>query len=447
MDLEQYFNKKIELEIKQDHRSIKYSGILTNLTKKQGIRTYYFLKLNSGYNIGIDSHTIKSVKLLKAEKESIIHKKVQEIEKDDSKPIISLLHFGGTIASKVDYKTGAVIAEFSPEDLISMFPELKDIANIESEFIGNLWSQDLRFEHYNILAKQIEKEIKKGVKGIIVAQGTDTLHYTSAALSFMLKNCPVPVILVGSQRSSDRGSTDAALNLIDATYFIANSDFAGVAVCMHNSSSDDYCAIIPGTRARKMHSTRRDSFKTINANPYALVDFNNAFDKIVYVNKDYPKYNENAKFIVKYFDPKLKIAVIKQHTHMFAEEFLLYKDYDAIVIESTGLGNLPISEMDDATKEHSKIFNVLSEIIKRGTIIVLSPQTIFGRLNLNVYENARRQQEIGILGDNNDMTTETTFIKLAWLLSNYDNETTKELIMKNLRGELSDHIGYKKDFV
>jgi len=393
------------------------------------------LKLESGYNIGIDKSKIKSIKLVKAYAEK--KQKTAEIKADKKLPTISILHTGGTIASKVDYKTGGVIAKFSPSEIIDMFPELKKIANIKSRKIASMQSEMMRFVHYNLMAKEIEKEIKSGTDGIIITHGTDTMHYSSAALAFILEDLPVPVILVGSQRSSDRGSSDAGLNLISACYFIANSDFADVAICMHENLSDESCLILPALKTRKMHTSRRDAFRPINTTPIARVNFNEK--NISFLNKNYNK-KDKRKLRLRLINEKIKIGLIKTHTNMFAEEFLAYKNFDGLVIEGTGLGHLPNEEIDKYTKENKKIFTSLKEMIKKGLIVVMSSQTIYGRLQMNVYTPMRELQEIGVLGHLNDMTAETTFIKLAWLLSNYKKEEVKQLITKNLIGEISERV-------
>ncbi|MGB9749173.1 MAG: Glu-tRNA(Gln) amidotransferase subunit GatD [Candidatus Woesearchaeota archaeon] len=412
-----------------------------------------FIKLDNGYNIGFNPENIEEISILrkasKHNEEETLKKQegIEQIamEKDDKKPLITIIHTGGTIASRIDYKTGAVVANFTPKEILSLFPEINSFARIKSIFLANIWSQDIRFSHYNLISKEIKKEIDSGVDGIIVTHGTDTLHYTSAALSFILEDLGVPVILVGSQRSSDRASSDSALNLMNAVFFIARTDFSGVAICMHNSTNDDFCAILPGLKARKMHTSRRDAFKPINSKPIALVDYKK--DEIKFLTENYSRKDKKKKVNLKLFDEKVRVAVLKQHTNMFAEEFGFFKNYDGLVIESTGLGNLPISSNDNLTSEHKKIFETLKEMIKNGVVVVLAPQTIYGRINMNVYENQRKQKDIGILGNNIDMTPETTFIKLAWLLSNYSKAeiAKKDLISKNFRGEISERTGLEFD--
>ena len=405
-----------------------FSGIYIESNKKDVVT----IKLSSGYNIGVNKKEVKKIKLVKKNKKE---KTVKVLNVNKGLKKISILHTGGTVASTVDYKTGAVSPQFDSEEIINMFPELNEIATINSRLIGNIWSQDIRFVHFNILAREIKKEIESGAKGIIITHGTDFLHYTSAALSFALKNLPVPVLLVGSQRSSDRGSSDAGMNLINAVYFAVNSEMCDVGICMHNNMNDDYCAILPGLKTRKMHTSRRDAFKTINTKPWALVDYRKG--EIKYVDKSFNK-KVNGKLELNLFNEKLKIGLLKSTINMDAKQFLFFKNYDGLVIEASGIGNLPTSVLDRYTKDHKKIFNAL-KILTKKTVVVLAAQTIFGRLNMNVYSNQREMQEIGVLGHLNDMTPETTFVKLSWLLSNYKKDA-KDLLFENLKGEINERL-------
>jgi glutamyl-tRNA(Gln) amidotransferase subunit D len=391
------------------------------------------IKLDSGYNIGVEKKRIEGISLVSALPEKK-ETPSPSLKKDINLPTISILHTGGTIASKVDYKTGGVIANFSPAEMLQMFPELTKIANIESKQIAKMQSEMVRFVHYNIMADAVEREVRSGVDGIIITHGTDTMHYSSAALAFILENCPVPVILVGAQRSSDRGSTDSAANLINAAYFIANSDFSGVAICMHETIDDNNCLILPATKTRKMHTSRRDAFRPINTSAIARVNFEEGL--ISFLSK-YEK-KSSRKLEVKHIDERLRVGIIKTHTNMFASEFSAFSGFDGLVIEGTGLGHVPNEEIDNYTAENKKIQSALADLIKSGVISVMAPQTIYGRLQMNVYTPQRELQAIGVLGNLSDMTPETTFIKLAWLLSNFKRDEVKDLITKNLRGEISE---------
>ena len=388
------------------------------------------LKLKNGYNLGIEKKKIKQIKLISKYKQPESKKLPIHFNKDIK--TISILHTGGTLASEVSYETGGVIARFTPEEIISMFPELQKIANIKSKLISNMWSEDMNFNHYNLIAEEIEKELKNGSDGIIITHGTDTIALTAAALTFILEDLSAPVILVGSQRSSDRGSTDAKLNLISAAQFIVKTEFQSVAICMHESTNDDACLILPSLKTRKMHTSARDAFKAINDTPIARIT---SEGHITFL-KAHPK-KENKPLKLKLFNPKLKIGILKAHPNMISKEVSNYKGFDGLILEGVGLaGNFPINEIDKFTKENKKIHNEIKKLANKIPVIATS-QTIYGRINMNVYSTGRLLQEAGVLGNYLDIITETAFIKLSWLLSNYPKHKVKELIHENLHGETS----------
>ncbi|MFH1391477.1 MAG: Glu-tRNA(Gln) amidotransferase subunit GatD [Candidatus Diapherotrites archaeon] len=401
------------------------------------------LKLNSGYNIGIKiSDKLKVEKLEGSKKVSKGKKTI--VKQKPGLPKIAILHTGGTIASRVDYRTGAVYSSFDPDDLLAMFPELLDIANFSSKLISNMWSDDLRFTHFEAIGKAVEKAYKAGAEGIILGMGTDNMAVASAAMAFVLEKCPIPVIFVGAQRSSDRGSSDAAMNLICAAEFIAKTDFAGVALCMHYDSSDDKCVILPACKTRKLHSSRRDAFRAVNDTPIALVDYKSK--KIEFLKKDYERKSKE-KMVVK---PKFedKTGLLKIHINMFPEQFEFYtkNKYKGLVIEGTGLGHTPGHNPDGKLKLHEKFFPAIKKLVDSGCVVVMTTQTIFGRVHMHVYDKATDLVAQGVI-PGEDMLPNTAFVKLAWLLGNYKTEQVKELIGKNLRGEISEATPYEEEFL
>jgi len=393
------------------------------------------IKLDNGYNIGIDEKSVKEIKVIDKYKAKETH--IEKTKKDSKKPNITILHTGGTIASKVNYETGGVIAKFSPAELLEMFPELKKIANFDSKLIEQMFSEDMRFEHYKTIAHAVKKEIQKNVDGIIITHGTDTLGYSAAALSFMLENVNIPILLVGAQRSSDRGSSDAAMNLVCAAEFIAKTDFKGVAICMHESTGDNNCAIMPATKTRKLHTSRRDAFKPVNDTIIARIDYDTR--KIEFLKKDYQK--PNGKLIVKdKFEDK--VGIIKCHPNMFHEQFDFFKGYNGLVIEGTGMGHAPV---DPPNKLHIGIMDSIKSLIKSGTIVAMTSQCLFGETHPHVYTAAINLSKAGVIYCK-DMLPETAFIKLAWLLGNYKKDEVKELMTKNLRGEINERLS-KDEFL
>ena len=404
------------------------------------------IKLDTGYNIGFEKKKAK-VKVLEKAKEKKAKK--SKVAKRKDLPTIAVLHTGGTIASKVDYRTGGVSTLFSPEELLNLFPELKDIANVESELIAQMWSDDLRFKHFAVVAKKIEEYVKKGVSGIIIGSGTDNLAVFSAALSVIIEKCPVPILVLGAQRSSDRGSSDAAMNLICAAEFIVKAkDFGGVGICMHHSGEDDSCAILPANKTYKIHTSRRDAFKSINADPIAFVDYKTR--RVKFTGAWYPKKSaeKGSKGLV--IKPKMeeKVGLLKIHINMFPEqfEFFLDKGFKGLIVEGTGLGHTPGHVPNDLAKIHKKILPAIKKLVDSGCVVVMTSQCIFGSVNLNVYDKGRDLLNCGVLSGE-DMIANTALVKLAWLLGNYKVEEVKRLVGENLRGEINTAIEYKEKFV
>jgi glutamyl-tRNA(Gln) amidotransferase subunit D len=393
------------------------------------------IKLDNGYNVGIDKANIEKTELI--EKFSPTEREQKGVEAKKGLPSILILHTGGTIASKVDYQTGGVVARFEPEEILNMFPELRDIANIDSKLLTNIWSENITFIHLKKWAKQIAEEIKNNsaLKGIILTQGTDTMTSTSAALAFMLQNCPIPIIIVGAQRSSDRGSSDAAMNLVCAAEFIANTDFKGVSICMHKQEDDTFCHILPPCKARKIHSSRRDAFRPINVKPYATIDYNTR--KINWIDK--PKI-EQAEFKLK---PEMeeKVGIVKTYINFNPKLFEAFKGYKGLIIEGTGLGQAPVFAQDKDSDKNKINFNALKELIESGTIVFMTTQTVYGSVQMHVYSAGIDLVKAGVMEAK--MLAETAFIKLAWLLGNYpkeDSDKIKEMMQQNLIDEVFTRI-------
>lgn len=397
------------------------------------------IKLGNGYNIGIDRSRIKKL-------EGCGPKRQAEKQKSGRPPhakgkkLITILHTGGTIASKVDYLTGGVIARFTPEELLSMFPELDDISNIDSWLISNMFSEDMRFAHYTVIAKEVKKAYEKGADGVIITHGTDTIGYTAAALSFIIKEPPIPIILVGAQRSSDRGSSDAAVNLICAARFIRDTDFAGVAICMHEKLDDDMCLLLPGTKTRKLHTSRRDAFKPVNDSPIASVSYKTG--EIVFLKNEYVKRAKAKAGMIIKEKMEEKVGLVKAHPNIFPEVFSVYRknSYKGLVIEGTGLGHAPVMTPNEWCRENEKNMKAIRELVESGCIVVMTSQAIFGRVSMHVYSTAIELARLGVV-PGEDMLPETALVKLSWLLANVkDAKEVKRLVRENLAGEINERI-------
>ncbi|MEK6830194.1 MAG: Glu-tRNA(Gln) amidotransferase subunit GatD [Nanoarchaeota archaeon] len=388
------------------------------------------LKLDSGYNMGFNQKDVLKIRVLRKFKET---KEENKIKKDREKPNIAMIITGGTIAAKLNPKKGGVDWLTNPQELFKFYPELFKIANVSRVEVPFMKaSEDMDFKDWQKIAKTAEKLLNDdNIKGVIITHGTDTLHYTSAALSFFLRNLTKPVVLTYSQRSIDRGSSDARLNL-ECAALTAISDIAEVVLVGHASENDDFCYVLRGTKVRKLHSSRRDAFKPVNAKPLAKVD-----ERILC---KLGSYNLREKGKVK-LDTKFeeKIALVKFYPGQDPDilDYYAKKRYKGIVIEMSGLGHV-------STKRARKGWtNKLKEIQKKGIIVCAVAQTIYGRLDPLVYSNGREILETGVIYLE-DMLAETGFVKLGWVLGHKEwtknREEVKKIMLTNIAGEFSDRL-------
>ena len=382
--------------------------------------SHIVLKLKSGYNIGIELSEITNIEKISSPKQIVEEKSVQKT--DSSLPKILLLSTGGTIASKVDYRTGAVTPALTASDLNDAVPEIANIANIDAEVLFSEYSENLQPEHWVETAKKIESVANSDYKGIIIAHGTDTMHYSSTFLSFALSGLKIPVVFVGSQRSSDRPSSDAALNLIAATRLIAETDAKGVYIVMHHNESDDTISCHLGTRVRKNHTSKRSAFETVGNDPAFLI-----------LNEKIIKNSTSEFFTEQSFNPRLEIdtrvALVKYHPGYEPKQIdtLIDLGFKAIIFEGTGLGHVG-KTMYDAVKKANQ----------HGLFLGMTSQCIDGRVKMTVYESGRDLLEMGIIPLEN-MIPEVALVKTMWALGNSeDKDELKKLLLENIASEFSE---------
>lgn len=414
-------NTKLKVEYK--------SKILTGILIKEDEK-YLTIKLDSGYNANILKSETKIME--KEELELKKNKNNQKQENNLNLPKITILHTGGTIASKVDYKTGAVSSKFTPEELLNMYPQLNQIAQIDAKMIGNLFSEDMRFSHYNLMLEEIKKAQENKSIGVIVSHGTDTLHYTAPALQYAINNLKIPIIIVGAQRSSDRASSDAYSNLNTAVNFIIKNSkkeksFRRVGICMHENISDNDFLILDSINAKKLHSTRRDAFKQINYLPYAKI----SNEKIEILREELNTNISNKPLEIIKYNEKLNIGFFKAHPNLNPKEIENLSFYNAVIIEGTGLGHIAVNQVDNDTKIHLKNLEQLEKLSQKIKII-MGTQTVYGQTNLDIYSTGRYIKNY-VLGNHMNLTTETLFIRAAYCLSK-NKEKFDKIWQQDLEG-------------
>lgn len=392
------------------------------------------LKLDDGYNVGIE-RSEADVEVLERDVHAVDDTGVEEststIEFDESLPTISLISTGGTIASTVDYRTGAVTARFDAEDVLKAVPELAGRANYRGRVVTNVLSENMTPAIWQDLAGAVAEEIKAGADGVVVMHGTDTMQFSASALAFMLVT-PVPIVFTGSQRSADRPSSDNVMNAVCAVE-AAKSNCAEVLVCMHSTPSDTECALHRGTRVRKNHTSRRDAFGTVGAEPLGVVEYDEAKDEgatnvgpdknpdSVSLSGDYLKRDsvdlsaetglETDVELVK-FVPGMDPAILES-----------VADCRGLVIEGTGLGHVNTDHI-----------GLLADIIEDGTTVTMTSQCLEGRVCDRVYDTGRDLLDAGVI-ETGDTLPGTAMVKLMWVL---ENESDPAAAMEtSLAGELT----------
>jgi len=422
LEVLQHFQAQVWCEAKFTTTKGEYTGIVLPRSETAD-PLHVVLKLRSGYNIGLAADSIRAVEIL-GRKEA--HYKIPEKEfpYDPKKPRVKLLGTGGTIASRLDYRTGAVIPAFSPGELYGSVPELADICNLETEKLFGVFSENMGPEQYIGTAQAIGREIAKGVQGIVIGHGTDTMHHTSAILSFMIQNSPVPIVMVGSQRSSDRPSSDAALNLMHSVKTAAESDIAEVMICMFGPTSDIYGLLHRGTRVRKMHSSYRSTFRTIGDIPIAMV----SREKITPLRQDYKRRRDDKNVIINTaFEEKVSIVYYYPNMKPDIIDALIDNGYKGIVIAGTGLGHV-----------NKPLYPALKRAQDKNIAVYMTVQTLWGYVQMYVYDTGRDMMELGVVPAAN-MLPEVAYVKLAWVLGQTtDLDEVRKMMLTPIAGEITE---------
>ncbi len=400
-----------------------------------GEQDMIILKLATGYNLTVAAGAVSSAK--KACEGVEIGKviPVSIPRPAGGLPKIGLVATGGTIGTHVDYFTGGVYMCRTPEEVLATVPEISrvaDISEVSSPF--TIASEDMNFGNYSVLAKEVGRLLNSpGVQGVIATHGTDTLHFTSAALSFALQGLTKPVCLVGAQRSPDRGSFDGSMNLLCAANFIAKRASAGVFLVMHATTSDDYCLAHWGAKVRKMHTSRRDAFRSVNRRPFARISYPDG--EVSPASEDRGvQVDLSGKVSVRAdFDPKVAMVKAVPNADPQIIDFYVSKGYKGLVLEGTGLGHVPSSG-------DLSWIPAVKRAVDAGLVVVSTSQTLWGATHPYVYRNLRLLGEAGAVFGK-DMLPEVAYVKLAWLFGcGHGADRARELVQKNLAGEINEKL-------
>ncbi|WP_336364230.1 Glu-tRNA(Gln) amidotransferase subunit GatD [Halalkalicoccus salilacus] len=401
--------------VRAERADRRYEGVVLPSSTPE----HLVLKLDGGYNVGVDREAA-TIELLEADVYEIDDEggsEESEVEFDDDLPTVALISTGGTIASTVDYRTGAVTARFDAEDVLRAVPDLAGLANYRGRVVANILSENMTPEVWRDLAQAVYEEIEAGADGVVVMHGTDTMQFSASALAFMLET-PVPVVFTGSQRSADRPSSDNVMNAVCAVE-AAKDDVAEVLVCMHASESDDRCALHRGTRVRKNHTSRRDAFETVGANPLGEVDY---ASREITVRREHVERGERELSLSPSLEPDVEL--LKYTPGMGSEALAVAEDAAGLVIEGTGLGHV-----------HTDWIPRIADLVESGTPVVMTSQCLEGRVCDRVYDTGRDLLEAGVV-EAGDTLPGTAKVKLMWALANADDPAGA--MRESLAGELTD---------
>ncbi|MFB6093287.1 MAG: Glu-tRNA(Gln) amidotransferase subunit GatD [Haloquadratum sp.] len=381
------------------------------------------VKLDGGYNVGIERDGA-DVEVLESDVYDVesaqSESATSEICFDEDLPTVSLISTGGTIASTVDYRTGAVTAQFDAEDVLRAVPDLAGRANYRGRVVTNILSENMTPDVWRELATAVAEEIRAGVDGVVVMHGTDTMQFSASALSFML-DTPVPIVFTGSQRSADRPSSDNVMNAVCAVE-AATADAAEVLVCMHASTSDDACALHRGTRVRKNHTSRRDAFETIGAEPLGTVEYDTG---TVEFRREYTE--RGAVDLDVRTDLNEHVDLLKFTPGMDLDRYgamLEDADLDGLVVEGTGLGHV-----------HTDLIPTLESLVDDGVVVAMTSQCLEGRVCDRVYDTGRDLLDAGVV-EAGDTLPGTATVKLMWALANADDPGAA--MQRSIAGELQE---------
>jgi len=376
------------------------------------------LKLDNGYNAGF-----KDYELIEVLEDVRLPAQKAQITKRGDLPNVKIISTGGTIASRVDYRTGAVTSQFTAEEIVSDVPEIAEICNVDAELLYNILSENMKPGNWIELARRVYDALKE-YDGVIITHGTDTMHYSASALAFMLST-PKPVVFVGAQRSSDRPSSDAAMNLLCSAK-LCLSDIGEVLVCMHGSTSDDFCYAHRGVKVRKMHTSRRDAFQSINARPVARIDYPSL--NVEWLSWRYRRGERELRLSDRLEE---KVVLIKFFPGLGSDilDYFYSRGYRGFVIEGTGLGHVSTDWIETLRR------------ICEDSVVVMTSQCLHGRICDRVYDTGRDLLRAGVI-EGEDMLPEVALTKLMFLLGNYSLEEAKELVKKNLVGEIEPRTAY-----
>lgn len=307
---------------------------------------------------------------------------------------VMLIATGGTIAStesEAGLKPGV-----NSEEILKYIPEIAQYADVKAYQLCSVDSTNMKPEIWLQIVAVI-KEHYEDYDGFVIAHGTDTMAYTAAALSYLIQNSRKAIVLTGSQKPIEFSETDGKRNLSDAILYAANEKSQGVSIVFDGK-------VIAGTRAKKVRSKSFNAFDSIDYPFLAVIQGNQIMRYIPTVPYSEPVHfyeNINDNVYLLKLIPGMKI-------HNFEE---LFKNYDAIIVESFGVGGIPDTISEEFYRLREKY---------QDTIIIMATQVAHEGSDMSVYEVGHNIKTDCHFLESYDMTLESVIAKTMWMLGNLD---------------------------
>lgn len=327
---------------------------------------------------------------------------------------ILLIATGGTIACK--RSDAGLKPLISSEELLSYVPSAKEFCKTDALQLFNLDSTNVQPKHWLAIAEAIEKRYND-YDGFVICHGTDTMAYTAAALSYLIQNSHKPIVITGAQKPIDMEITDAKTNLSDSLRFASCDRSHGVVIVFDGK-------VIAGTRGKKERTKSYDAFSSINFPYIATIQEN----QILFYLDD----KEQAKGSVRFSHSlNSRVGLLKLIPSMDATVLeYMAGHYDAVIIESFGVGGLPSYETGD-------YYPVIEKWISLGKVVVMTTQVTNEGSNMSVYEVGRNIKNAFGLLESYDMTLEATVTKLMWILGQTkDREKVREMFYRTVNRDI-----------
>ena len=303
---------------------------------------------------------------------------------------ILMIGTGGTIAS--GQTAEGLAPELDPSRLLQDTPRVAQLCRVDCLQLYSLDSTNIRPDHWLGLARAIRERYDQ-YDGFVISHGTDTMAYTAAALSYLIQDCPKPIVLTGAQKPIWYDGTDSKRNLTDA-FLYACRGCGGVQIVFNGK-------VILGTRARKTFSKSFQAFSSVNYPELALIQDERLLQYIRCKSLERPVFFDRL-------DPHVGLLKLIPGVEDELAAFMLER-YDGLIIESFGVGGLP-------DYEGGRLDAILRGAVARGKIVVMTTQVPNEGSDLTVYHVGGRLKSSMNLLEAYDMTTEAAVAKLMWIL-------------------------------